>query len=39
MGIIERFFESIEKAGITSYEIEKKYGKMQCHDMMLRVKG
>lgn len=20
-------------------ELEKKYGKMQCHDMMLRVKG
>ena len=26
MGMIERFFETIDKAGITPYEIEKKYG-------------
>ncbi len=26
MGVIERFFETIEKAGITPYDIEKKFG-------------
>ena len=45
----ERFVEGIRNAGYIDLsgksdkeikeEIEKKYGKMQCHDMMLRVKG
>lgn len=38
MGIIERFFESIEKAGITSYEIEKKYGVKSAQSKLSQLK-
>lgn len=38
MGIIERFFESIEKAGITPYEIEKKYGVKSAQSKLSQLK-
>ena len=38
MGIIERFFESIEKAGISSYEIEKKYGVKSAQSKLSQLK-
>ena len=38
MGIIERFFETIEKAGISSYEIEKKYGVKSAQSKLSQLK-
>ncbi len=38
MGIIERFFECIEKAGITPYEIEKKYGVKSAQSKLSQLK-
>ncbi|HIY88142.1 MAG TPA: S24 family peptidase [Candidatus Bacteroides pullicola] len=38
MGIIERFFECIEQAGISSYEIEKKYGVKSAQSKLSQLK-
>ena len=39
MGMIDRFFEAIEKAGITPYEIETKYGVKSAQSKISQMKG
>ena len=39
MGMIDRFFEAIEKAGITTYEIETKYGVKSAQSKISQMKG
>lgn len=39
MGMIDRFFEAIEKAGITPYEIETKFGVKSAQSKISQMKG